>query len=731
MKNFLLLGTSLWVALISLMYPIHVKAQVSLDKTGWSVVFEDDFNDPNTIGPNSTKWSLGYHFTNNDDPRLDDNKHYANWDNVVVHDGVADFVTRPLATPIVINGKDYTYSTGAISCKFNDTQYSGCIPNGNEVKDRGFLYGMFEIKCRMPSGTNRLAAFWLTGAVEDDVFEYNSGGDGSNIDQPNAFSSTIHKFGTDPRSYECSSTHYNVTSDLNLDYHVYTLVWTKTSVTYFVDGREVRTDTDPNIIPQGCDFRRMIPCVDAEVGDGAPDYQDGNTYRPYSVDYVRVYKPTDANDRECTQTPYRTTLALNSLSSLNSNAYGTSKTQDACYSYGSVPTRDIDLNTMGQVFFQNTSGNMVRLAFNNSSSQWDMTVLDGSISNVSANITCSKSASNVYYSDSNNRMWNIYYDNGWHSACLDGGVTNISNNVVVANTGSNIFYRNTSGNLSNFYYNGNWQNSSISQVTNISSCLGSIAVYDNFLFYKSGNGSLYYVEFTSSGWSQPNLISAANNVGNSIVIQKFPTSGIDGLKIYYIGSDNIIYNTYRDNGQWVSYPLSYYVHNASSDLVLYQGQLFYKSFDNRLFNFYFYEGKWFSTPIQYNNSPDVKGSLGADGFGKIFFQSTDNAIWNAYSAPSKFQNLPCKAKHAISNRTADSTISDVKSVASSVSTNKISALAVRVSVYDVCGRLVRNTAWSDGQNTDLITSDLPTGFYIMHFHDENKKLIRVNRVVVQ
>jgi hypothetical protein len=721
----LLLGTS-------------AQAQVSIDKTNWNIAFQDEFDDPSTIGPNSTKWSNGYSFGTLDTPVLSQ-LHYATWNNINVHDGVADFIVRDVSNnPISHNGKYYNYTTGAITCKFDDKDYSGCLANPNPevgIGNRGFLYGMFEIRCRVPKGNGQLAAFWMYGASrESDIFEFNGL-------KPNEFTCNQHY----PDSTFCQ-TSYTAPEALSDDYHVYTLVWTPTAMTYFLDGREVRTDTSPTRYIPGfdgtCNWNRMVLCIDAEVFyplDPA-DVAIGANH-PFSVDYVRVYKPVGGNYSD---NNYKASTAINAIHPLNSSASIASKQQNACFSFSTwgAPTRDLDARSNQQLFFRSNQNTLTQLS-GTGNFNWSATTPDPGTTNVAGNVTCSKNSPNVFYSDAQGHMWTLYDYYGWASACLDWGVNDVSNNVVLSS--NNLYYRTTGGGLSYFWFDNStgWHHAAVPQVNGVSPCLGSIAVVDDYVFYKTTNNLLYYVLATPTGWSNPVQVPSASNVRGSIAIWKQPSSNSNYLgdyRVYYIGTDNSVSISYIDNGQWVSWGLNWRFTNAASDLVVSPAgdQVYYKGTDSRLWNYYYYEGGWRNRAINYDSMSSVQGELTASSDGRIFFTDTNNIIQNAYPTPSRFVNPPCGPVPGIniSNRMVGNSSSmataqpTVKSSSASTSHSASKTEAVQVVVYDVFSQKILAKAKTDVSNP--ITRKglgLAPGFYILHYLDANERVVRIEKIV--
>ena len=695
------------------------RAQVSINKANWNIAFQDEFDDPSTIGPNSTKWSNGYSFGTLDTPVLSQ-LHYATWDNIHVHDGVADFIVRDISSnPIYHNGTPYNYTTGAITSKFDDVASSGCQANSDPtvgIGNRGFLYGMFEIRCRLPKGNGQFAAFWMYGAsIESDVFEFEG-------NTPNLIKSNQH-YPTTPAT-SCQTGYTKVSpGDLTEDYHVYTLVWTPTAMTYFLDGREIRTDTSPNRHIPGwnnqCNWQRMVLCIDAEVFypiDPAGLAAGANS--PFSVDYVRVYKPVGNNYND---NSYKASTAINTVRCIDPKVPALINPQAPCGSPSGVPTRHLDVDYNQDIYTTSVSGAIVKFP-GTLTSYGGGSYPDPATTNAAGNVTCSKVSPNVFYSDAQGHMWTLYNYYGWASACLDWGINDVSNNVVLSST--NLYYRTTSGGLSYFWFDNSngWHHTSVPQVSNISACQGSIATIDNYVFYKATNNQLYYVQSTPTGWSNPVQIAPANNVGNSIAINSFPnSSGLGSYRIYYIGTDNAVYISYLENGQWVSWGLDWHVTNAASDLVVSGDLLFYKGTDARLWNYYYYEG-WRLSPINYDQTTDVQGELVPNSDGGVFFMSSGGCVNGAFANASRFVNPACSSSSNVSNRVAPNPTS------APISHSATKKAAVQVVVYDIFTQKILAKSTIKGPVTRQ-NLGLTPGFYVLHYLDANGRVVRIEKTV--
>ncbi len=570
---------------------------------------------------------------------------------------------------------------------------------------------MFEVKCRMPKGGNgRLAGFWLYGDVEVDVFEFNG-------NSPSQFSSTVQPVGS--MNNGCATYHTKLLpGDLTEGYHIYTLVWMPTAISYFFDGREIRTDRPPRQVPFGCDWRRMQVCLDAEVWYNPDDINA----QSFSVDYVRVYKPTNGS---YVTTPYKRGTAVNNIDCLNWNTTTIDKDQSACYSFRSVPTRDFAVTAANDVFYKNDTGNLLQMNWNASAGRWDYQHLNATVTNVSANVACSPNGSNVYYSDANGRMFNLWNAPNWRSDCLDWSVANVSNNVVVSNTTSNVYYRNKNNGLSNFWYDKGWRNAPIWEAPDVSACEGSVAVTDNYIFFKTNSGQLKYITWTGSGFTTAYAIPGATNVQSSINVKANNVAqGISGLKIYYIGDGGVLCNTYIENGQWVVKPI-WEASNAGAYLCLTGDQLYYRGNEGKLWNAYWYENGWRVTPINYASCPEVKGGLCAGNDGRVFF-TNNRYLYNTWPSASKLEAVPCNNGHSnpISNRLGGI---GVASLADTYSVNYAS-----VTAYDQYGLLIKVLKVPNGGNEQDIRDSLrlSPGLYILRFANQQGEIVHTVKTVI-
>lgn len=248
----------------------------------WQLTFDDEFNGDHV---DTAKWSYGLPWGNQFNPASDmatytlDNPGINN-PNVYVGGGYLYLVATHTPYPAE-RGKDHT--------QYMEPYTSGCLTTTNKFTQ---TYGKFETRAKLPAGKGLHMGFWLLsakthGPQELDVFE--------NIGQkPSEVFMTDH--------YDPHDMHRIVQGkfdgpDFSADFHVYSLIWAPTTVSWYVDDRLRYSATN-------APDKQVSPAVPMEVllsmqvrgphsWPGAPD---ANTIFPakMTIDYVRVYSMAPA-----------------------------------------------------------------------------------------------------------------------------------------------------------------------------------------------------------------------------------------------------------------------------------------------------------------------------------------------------------------------------------------------------------------------------------------------------
>ncbi len=162
------------------------------------------------------------------------------------------------------------------------------------VRSKGLFqqtYGYYEIRCKINEIDGWWTAFWLMG--ESVANENDSGADGTEIDiYESAYFSEKqiqHTLNWDGYGEAHKSEGRVVSADVyDGDYHTFSLLWTRTGYTYYIDG--VKTWKTDAAAAKGTCKVQLYMKITAETGSwtGLPD----ENFLPdlMKVDYVRVYE---------------------------------------------------------------------------------------------------------------------------------------------------------------------------------------------------------------------------------------------------------------------------------------------------------------------------------------------------------------------------------------------------------------------------------------------------------
>ncbi len=162
---------------------------------------------------------------------------------------------------------------------YDGTYYSGMLNTLDTFQQQ---YGYFEIRAALPEATGSWPAFWLEPApyipnAEADITEHL--GRTPDIDY-------IRAFGGDGST---QTLYNNVYMDDPTGFHTYGLLWTPTTVTFYLDGNEIMTGPTPDTWtqPMGMILNLAMGGPWAGTPDGSPVSME--------IDYVRAYALADGS----------------------------------------------------------------------------------------------------------------------------------------------------------------------------------------------------------------------------------------------------------------------------------------------------------------------------------------------------------------------------------------------------------------------------------------------------
>jgi len=288
----LLLASLLWGSVGD----VHAQRRLSYRK--WQLVFSDDFDTYRNVADMAARGP--WEFTPGEYRTLINNQYedsYYDSAALQLANGSLHMVAQPLPEPIVYKyhyqGRDSSkvlhYLGGWLTLKEDFATNALLGDTSRWTGNKGFQYGLFEIRCKLSPGTGLGPAFWLySGPTEIDVLE---------AEHPRKASNNVHYVPKDPTQNKALQQIYDYKEpvDLAQDFHTYSAVWTATEVSFYLDRqllRTVTTDQVPTVAAPAILIANM----------GVSSYADTNTWpgelgqkkAPFVIDYIKVYKSREA-----------------------------------------------------------------------------------------------------------------------------------------------------------------------------------------------------------------------------------------------------------------------------------------------------------------------------------------------------------------------------------------------------------------------------------------------------
>jgi beta-glucanase (GH16 family) len=261
--------------------PSHQASSVTINTIksnptkGYSLVWDDEFNQPDGSSPDKNKWnySTGGNGWGNSELEC-----YTNRTN-------NSFINKGM---LVIQAEQEEY----MGCKYTSARLN-TLTKGN------WKYARFEIRAKLPTTEGIWPALWL---LPSNITRYGSWPASGEIDimeligkEPGRVTGTLH-FG---------NPHTSITNNFDLpvgvkfsdDFHIFTLDWEPTKINWYVDGKLYQTanqwftsvENSPFPAPFDVEFYLIM---NVAVGGNWPGNPDATSTFPQSmdVDYVRVYQ---------------------------------------------------------------------------------------------------------------------------------------------------------------------------------------------------------------------------------------------------------------------------------------------------------------------------------------------------------------------------------------------------------------------------------------------------------
>jgi beta-glucanase (GH16 family) len=240
------------------------------ERTGWSIVWQDEFDGPRldlnnwTFDIGGNGWGNAEWQAYTDEP-----------ENVRIEDGM-----------LVIEARE------------DSTLPAGRPYSSARIKTQGlhaWQYGRIEARMKLPYGQGIWPAFWMLGENINDVGWPTAG----EIDimehvgkEPNRIYATVHAPGYSGGSEGATSNLLVPTDTLKNDFHVFAIEWEENEIRWYFDDQQYFKLT-PDDVPEAWIFDHpFFIILNLAVGGRWPGYPDKTTVFPQFlyVDYVRVYQ---------------------------------------------------------------------------------------------------------------------------------------------------------------------------------------------------------------------------------------------------------------------------------------------------------------------------------------------------------------------------------------------------------------------------------------------------------
>jgi beta-glucanase (GH16 family) len=275
-------------------------AYADLNLSNYNLVFNDEFNGDSL---DASKWATRYYWG----PFTDINDEEQYYVDTLDYDSNASYDPFSFTgSSLIIRAVETTATLQASEQPPSDSNYwlnpdyqynedysidsrnylSGIIASHNSFN---FTHGYVEARAKLPAGKGLWSAFWLLNYkyVEDipeiDIVE--------NLGEfPNEVYHTAHYADTQ-NGWQINSTPTYKTTGQNFTagFHTYGIAWEPTKITWFVDGRPVKTITDEEFL---ISKQSMYIIANLAVGGVWPGSPDSTTLFPaeYEIDYIRAYQ---------------------------------------------------------------------------------------------------------------------------------------------------------------------------------------------------------------------------------------------------------------------------------------------------------------------------------------------------------------------------------------------------------------------------------------------------------
>jgi len=245
----------------------NTEKQSTPPKTGYKLLWADEFNQPGSPNPSIWTAEVGGHGWGNNESQFYTNR----IDNAEVKDGM-----------LVITAKKEEYQ----GSKFTSARL---VTKGK----KDFTYGRIEVSAMLPKGKGTWPAIWMLGSNigttpwpacgEIDIMEH------VGFDMNKVHGSIHTQAYNHPAKTQKTAT--IMVDDVAGKFHVYAIEWTPTRIDFYVDNQNYFIYKPDGYSPDKWPF--ASPCfiiLNMAIGGnwGGP-IEDSNFPKTMKIDYVRVY----------------------------------------------------------------------------------------------------------------------------------------------------------------------------------------------------------------------------------------------------------------------------------------------------------------------------------------------------------------------------------------------------------------------------------------------------------
>lgn len=562
------------LTIVLIIISTQLMGQCRLDYSNYAEVFKDDFiySSSTAFKTNNPNWRFDYPFGKILPNNCYEDVYYDEGQVTILPlntnpSGVLRLTADKLSTPIHYQFYDSAFTTPVGGCSPSDiaSRYIN-LGNGNWEKIvhyksgmiysiipydsnvcgfnyNGFAYGLFEIKCKFPQGNDTWPAFWLHGwQNEFDIFE------GTN---DTSYTSNIHDFtryNNPSINAQCSYQEMDANINLSTTWHTYSLAWTPTKLTFFFDGRELRS-VDGN-------QRQTYNCKTSIIANLAMNTWSSTLSTYMDIDYIRVLKPLNNNY----SLSYKSSAEF-----MNTNVTELAASSNVPLvnkAYSSIATNP---NNPNEIFYRGSDDYLYQAQSING--QWTITKINYNYNapmpaaqingdlkyNATYNILVYKGKDSriQFFGKTNGQWYHWFIDDFWNTS--DYLVSPDSGSLDIAPNGDIIYKGYSDKKIHRFtYINNDWQPFVLNHPSNYapSLCNGNISVgIGNQIFYQ-GTDNRLQTFWLNNGVYTHSLVDNAFTSSTLVSTKSGAITLSSSNDIYFVGQDDLLHLYTWVNNTW-------------------------------------------------------------------------------------------------------------------------------------------------------------------------------------